>query len=42
MKDETFEKGKIYRYIGDGEWEIVDLVELVRRAIENAESVYND
>lgn len=38
----SLQVGQIYRYIGNGEFEIVDLKALVLKAIENAESVYND
>lgn len=34
--------GEVYRYIGNGEFEIVDLKELVLRAIETEESMYAD
>lgn len=41
MKDnDTFEVGKIYRYIGNGEWEIVDLIQLITDALKA--STYGD
>lgn len=34
--DDVLEVGKIYRYIGNGEFEIVDIVALVKKALERS------